>query len=316
MIRDCRRHYGELALRFGDAATRRWLARNTNPYRHEIAEVARRIVVPGAYLLNLSYEWSCTAGVGPDPEGDGARLMRTLDWPVDGLGRSVVVTRRETQAGALVDVTWPGFVGVLTAMAPGRFAAAINQPPFRKYTRSCWFDWVIARRGVWNRSELPPAHVLRQVFETCRTYGEAKAMLTEAPLCVPAFFTLAGTRADEACAIERTERQAAVHEAPASISNHWLRFDLPARDRGTDSLGRLAQMQDCVVRAGNGLGWVTPPIRNWKTRLAVFANAATGDLQVQGWESDGPATRVFNLREAFHGERRKTRPAPEPEAKA
>jgi len=32
---------------------------------------------PGAYLLNHSYEWGCTAGVAADPDG-GATLVRDL----------------------------------------------------------------------------------------------------------------------------------------------------------------------------------------------------------------------------------------------
>ena len=35
------------------------------------------------------------------------------------------------------------------------------------------------------------------------------------------------------------------------------------------------------------------PILNETTRLAVVANAKLGMLIVQGWEADGPATRIF-----------------------
>jgi hypothetical protein len=40
---------------------------------------------------------------------------------------------------------------------------------------------------------------------------------------------------------------------------------------------------------------VTPPILNRMTRLAALANAATGELLVQGWEESGPATAMFDL---------------------
>lgn len=295
LIRAGRGHYGGLTLRLGDRATARWLARNGNPYRHEIAAVASRTAVPGAYLLNLSYEWSCTAGVGPDPAGDGNRMLRTLDWPMPGIGRYVVVARLEGDAGPYVAVTWPGYVGVLTAMAPGRFSAAINQPPMRRHSGSCWFDWAINRTGVWRRSELPPSHLLRRVFDTCRTYDEARTALAETPLCIPAFFTLSGTAADEGCTIERLEARAAASSSPACISNHWLSFDEPGRDRGTDSVGRRAQMQATVTAPAGGLDWLAPPVLNDQTRLAVVANAARGTLVVQGFEADGPATGVFTL---------------------
>ncbi len=238
-----RRSYGGLALRMGDRATWRWLTRNANPYRDDIAAVAEHISMPGVFLLNLSYEWTCTSGVGPDPGGPGNRMLRTLDWPLPGLGGNVVVARQDGGAGTYYNVTWPGFVGVYTAMAPARFSAAINQPPMKAFTRSCWFDWAIARTGMWRKSGLPPAHVLRKAFDECRSYDDAKRLLSEAPLCAPAFFTLSGDGDQKGCVIERTEHDAAVHDTPACIANHWLKFDLPGRDRGVDSVGRRDLME-------------------------------------------------------------------------
>ena len=295
IVGDGLRHYGRVALRLGDAATRRWLERTANPYRTEIDRIADRIGQPGAYLLNMSYEWSCTAGVGADPSGAGNRMLRTLDWPLDGLGRSVVVAWQRGPAGDYANVTWPGFVGVLTAMAPGRFSAAINQPPMARFSASCWLDWLISRAVVWRQSAEPPAHLLRRVFDTCATYDEARALLRDAPICIPAFFTLSGAAPGEGCIIERTEDQAAVHESPTSITNHWLFFDRNGRDRGVDSQGRRTTMESVRDTVGDGLDWVVPPILNETTRLAVVANAARSTLTVQGWEADGPATRPFTL---------------------
>jgi hypothetical protein len=290
-----RKRYGRVALALGDRVSRRWLARTANPYLDEIAAVARAVGQPGAYLLNISYEWTCTSSIGPDPYGAGNRLLRTLDWPLDGLGQSVVVARQEGDAGVYYNVTWPGFSGVLTAMAPGRFSAAINQPPMRQYTNACWIDWAISRVHTLRSDALPPAHLLRRVFDTCRTFGEAKALLSETPICLPAFFTLSGTRADEGCVIERTETRAAVRATPASVANHWIAFDLPGRTRGFDSEGRCALMERLRDGADDDFGWVVPPIRNETTRLAVGANAARGCLSAQGFEAEGPVTAVFRL---------------------
>ncbi|TVR96080.1 MAG: hypothetical protein EA406_12795 [Rhodospirillales bacterium] len=310
IVTEARRHYGGLALRVGDRATAQWLTRNGNPYRQEIAEIARRILIPGAFLLNLSYEWSCTSAAGPDPGGPGTRLMRTLDWPLDGIGRTVVVARHETAAGPYFNVTWPGYVGVLTAMAPGRFAAAINQPPAGRISGSCWFDWAIHRTGVWRRSALPPAHLLRQVFEQCADFQEAKSALTETPLCIPAFFTLAGAD-EEGVVIERQEHRACVHAAPFSISNHWIGFPMGGyHDRGTDTVGRRAAMDQVRDEVANDFTWVTPPILNRKTRVAVIASARRETLLVQGWEREQPATRVLSLRERLDGDTAQTSPAP------
>ncbi len=290
-----RRHYGEAALRMGDAVSRRWLDKTANPYRHEIETVAARAGRPGAHLLNLSYEWTCTSAVGADPSAPGNRLLRTLDWPLDGLGLNVVIGCQEGEAGAYYNITWPGFVGISTAMAPGRFSAALNQPPIRRFSGSCWLDWALFRVHVWGNEGLPPAHLLRQVFDQCSSYAEARSMLRETPLCLPAFFILGGLDAEQSCVIERLEKRAAVGDGPGSAANHWQRLKVPGHPRGEDSLGRWRMMERLHAAAADDFTWLAPPILNATTRLSVIANADQRRLLVQGWEATGPATGVFRL---------------------
>ena len=222
LVDAARRDYGAALFTVGEALSRRWLAETGNPYLDELDAVARRLGRRGIYLLNLSYEWFCTAGVAADPAGAGSRLLRTLDWPLDGLGRHTVVARHEAAAGPYYNVTWPGFVGVLTAMAPGRFSATLNQAPMRGRGLPLPLAWLGNRIGVWRNRGLPPVHLLRRAFDTCAGYAEAKAMLSEAPVCLPTIFTLSGASAGEGCVIERLEHRAMVHETPARAANHWL----------------------------------------------------------------------------------------------
>ncbi len=289
------RYYGGLALRAGDRASRRWLARTQNPYRDEITRIAATIDRPGAYLLNLSYEWSCTAAVGASPGGGGNRLLRTMDWPLDGLGRAVCIARTKGAAGAYYNVTWPGFAGVATAMAPGRFSLAINQPPMRKRTPSYRLDWMIGRFQMRRAAGLPPVHLLRMVCDTCPTYAAARGMLENEPLCTPALFSLAGANMDEGCVIERLERKAVTHCAPAAVANHWLSIQVPGHDRGMDSHERFQRMERIGEREWDDFSWVAPPILNETTRLSVIANAGNGSLAVQGWEGGRAATGIFRL---------------------
>ncbi|MFO1152513.1 MAG: hypothetical protein U1E42_02445 [Rhodospirillales bacterium] len=295
ILRGCQRHYGAMVLRAGDAISRRWLERTNNPYRGEIFAIARRIARPGPTMLNMSFEWSCTSGVGPDREGGGSRLLRTLDWPTPGLGASVVVARQDSPAGPYYNITWPGFVGVLTAMAPGRFSVAINQPPMLSVSRSLYVDWVLGRRALWRAYGLPPAHLLRQVLESCRSYDEALVRLRDAPICTPVFYSLSGLEPKQGCVIERLENRAVVHPAPTSVSNHWRSINRPAHKRGEGSEIRWRAMEEVRDGSANDFSWVVPPILNVATRVAVIANAAIGRLIVQGWEQQEPATRIFRL---------------------
>ena len=113
-----------------DRLARRWLARSRSPYLPEIAEIAATLNFSGVWLLNASYQWGCTALAC---ERDGAPwLMRTLDWPFTGLGRHTELAHMRGEHGDFFSVTWPGYVGVLTAMAPQHLAASVDQAPMRR----------------------------------------------------------------------------------------------------------------------------------------------------------------------------------------
>jgi hypothetical protein len=222
-------------------------------------------------------------------------MRRTLDWPFHGLGRTVVVAHEDSPAGPFLNVTWPGAVGVLTAMAPGRFSAAINQPPMIRRGLTIVGDWLAQRARLWRSTALPPMHLLRRVATAARSYAEARAMLVETPLALPAFFTLSGIAPDEGCVIERLEERAEVHDgAGVCVANDWIAAGMP---RGRARLGQNAERRAalaCARDEGGVFGWLQPPVLNDKTRLAVVANSATGDLAVLGLERDGPATQEFS----------------------
>ncbi len=288
-----REHYGSLAIGVGDIVSRAWLNRQSSKLSDEIEAVAQEAGRGGTWLLNMSYEWSCTTGAGPDPSGKGNRMLRTLDWPLDGLGETIVVAKFKGKVGPYFNVTWPGFAGVATAMAPGRFSAAINQPPFRRWTRSCWLDWGLNRGRLLTRKALPPTHLLRHIFDTCATYDEARELLMETPLAIPAFFTLSGTAPDQACLIEREEDGASVHENPTACANHWMKRDVPGHGRGHESPERHAMMDSLRDQTPDGFDWVREPILNETTRLAVVANALEGKLLVRGYEKQGQVTHDY-----------------------
>lgn len=290
-----RRRYGQLALKLGDRVSWRWLERSRNPFRHEIQAVAEQLGTEGAALLNLSYEWNCSTGVAPDSGAQGMRLLRVLDWPLDGLGRHVVVARAQSPAGPWLNITWPGAVGVTTALAPGRFAAAINQPPMLRYGLGKAGDWAVNRVRVWQTTALPPAHLLRQVFEEAADYEEAKRRLTQTPVALPALFILAGVKSGEGAVIERLPRESFVHEGVVACANHWLNPVWRGTPRGRYSVARRARLAEIQDRVGSGFAWIAPPILNKKTRVAVQANPSTGALEVQGFEHEAPATQLFQL---------------------
>ena len=229
-----------LAVRLADRVSRAWLARQGNPYLHEIREAAALLGRPGAYFLNVCYEWACSTSVAPDPGGAGVRMIRILDWGLAGLGRYVVIARQDTPVGAFYNPTWPGFAGVVTGMAPGRFAAAINQAPRVPVLGVAGIDDGIVRlRMLGARGRVPATHLLRRVFETAPDYRSAVAQLADegADLAMPALFSIAGTGRNEGCVIEAFRRRRRIHplsertSGAIGVANQWLSSDLAGRAR-------------------------------------------------------------------------------------
>src|ERR1700683_1455497 len=207
-----------------DRAAERWLKRSRSPYVAEIARIAELLDFSGIWLLNASYQWGCTSLAR---EQDGVPwLVRTLDWPFSGLGRHAEVAQMRGSSGDFFSVTWPGYVGALTAMAPFRFAACINQAPMRRRFAQRWlrlYDLSVNGIAVWACNDrMPPDQLLRHAFECCESYGAARHMLESTPVARPVIYTLVGCSAHERCVIERTETGFVTREHDTSVANDWV----------------------------------------------------------------------------------------------
>tara|TARA_Y100001934_G_scaffold280412_1_gene387071 strand:- start:31874 stop:32899 length:1026 start_codon:yes stop_codon:yes gene_type:complete len=298
IVRLGREKYGSIVIGFLDQVSKHWAASAGNPYVDEIRHMARQMP-PGIWFMNLCLEWACTSGVMNDPTAPGMRLLRTLDWPFHGLGRNLVIAKQEGPAGSFLNLTWPGFAGTVQGMAPGRFALALNQAPLvRHLSLPVYVDWLVNRIKVFSSKRIPPLFLLRCVLETCHSYAQARDLLETTPIALPAIFSLVGTETGEGCVIERLERRAVVHEGPAAAANHWAGMTFqPGKPRGRESLRRHRLMNGFTRSHVENFDWLNFPILNEDTRLAMSANPKAGELRAQGFEADGAATAIFDLKE-------------------
>jgi hypothetical protein len=286
---------------FLDAVSRRWLERSASPYAEEIESIAAALAFSGVWFLNGSYEWGCTTCARV--VDDQAWLLRTLDWPFPGLGRHVEIARVAGPSGEFASVTWPGFAGVLTAMAPGRFSAALNQGPMWRRTRHPWLrplDLGLNAVNTWRKvRHMPPDQLLRCVFERCGDFAAARRDLQETPIARPAIFTLAGVAGGECCVIERTEEHQLTRDIGTAAANDWcerrdgwearlggrLFWSYGGDEAAQNSRARRDALMDWQGRTGSGdFAWVVPPVLNPFTRVAVEASAGAGVLRVVGYE--------------------------------
>jgi hypothetical protein len=303
-----------------DVFARNWLRRSCSPYVADVEAIAAALRFPGIWFLNSSYEWGCTTAARD--EDSVPWLARTLDWPFPGLGRHIEIARMRGSAGEFVNVTWPGYAGALTAVAPGRFAAAINQAPLWRRTRKPWlrpYDLTLNALRTLPIRYCPPDHLLREVFETCGDFGEARRRLETVPIARPAIFTLIGCEHGERCVIERTEEGFATRVEGTSAANDWERSGPPWEARVCATLLLTSSPAEAAANsrtrrealaswpqsfAGAHFAWVAPPVLNPFTRLAVEMCAAKGTLRVVGYElAKGdtlprPATEVRVLTES------------------
>ncbi len=287
-----------------------WLKKTNNPYLKEIEETARTIGKRGIYTMNMSYEWGCTSGAY-DVGLDKVALARVMDWPFPLLGDNLAVMHQLGVAGDFYNASWPGYNGVVQAMAPGRFAAAINQAPVRRTFAGGLRNW-LHNRGLIKAQPgvLPPPHALRKVFETAASYQQAKDMLMTAPLTAPAIFTLTGTKEGEGCVIERTADKAYVREMDDGRVTVANDFESALKQSGDNWKCRRG---DSHLRSGyakaipaeqiadtTGFPWFTNApaeceLRSYFSRIVMTADAGKGTLQIMGTAGEKPVTQIFKL---------------------
>ena len=284
-----------------DRLSRRWLARSRSPYVPEIERIAASLEFSGVWLLNASYQWACTA-LADDVDGV-PWLVRTLDWPFIGLGRYTEVAQMRGECGDYFSVTWPGYVGALTAMAPSRFAACVNQAPMWRRTSLRWlrsFDFAANAVAIWQAAGLmPPDQLLRRTFEVCPDFAAARRMLEETPVARPVIYSLVGCAANQRCVIERTETAFVTREEETSAANDWVpcrpgwEGRISARrflsSSFADAAGYNNARRDSLktwdgALSAPGFDWVREPVLNPYTRLAVAMCPAAGLLRAVGYD--------------------------------
>ncbi|GEJ56175.1 hypothetical protein AMYX_09160 [Anaeromyxobacter diazotrophicus] len=223
-------------------------------------------------LANLAYEHGCSTFLRDGP--GGPLHARNLDWPFPGglLRRHGCVLRvHGAPAGGYAVVGWPGLLGALTAVAPGRFTVSVN--------------YVRHRRGGLARllaraagGALPVAWAVREALERSGSFADAVERLRAAPLLAPALLALAGPRRGEAVVVERTPRGGALRrleEGALSVANHYEAAGLAGQCVDYDAGGSAAR-KAILVR---GLARAAP--RDARAALWLLAPAVRPETQQQ-----------------------------------
>lgn len=169
-------------------------------YQDELKAIASKgeISVGLLTLMQLVYEAAsaCTSIVVRDSEGV-THHIRTMDWDMEFL-KPLTIEYEFVRKGKVVytAASWAGYVGIFTAMKPGAYSCSVN---FRVTSSGTfWDNFKKTLNAAW-----PCGFLLRHVFETTDTMDEAVAILTQAPLIAPTFFTIAGVGMNDSYLITR-----------------------------------------------------------------------------------------------------------------
>ncbi|WAQ99175.1 ASAH1-like protein, partial [Mya arenaria] len=164
-------------------------------------------------LYNIFYEifTVCTSIVAQDSNGT-LYHARNLDfglfmgwdpknrtWVITELLRPAIVNLDFQRGGKTVfkSVNYAGYVGILTAISPGKFTLTMNE----RFTLDGGYigiiDLILTGKGTWM------GFLTRATMEKAQSFEEAKTMLTSTQMIAPAYFILAGNTSGQACVITR-----------------------------------------------------------------------------------------------------------------
>jgi len=177
-----------------------------------IANAAYEVFSAAANLQDINFSW-CTSCVKYTTM-HGMIHMRNMDWPLERLEEgTVILNYKNALAGDFKTITWPGFSGVISGVAKGRFSASINMN---------------AIDNSFDVGGKPVAFILRDAFEKCRTCKNALDYISNQRVMAPAFVHLAGIKKSEHYVIDLNPNQTHIwyphefHMDPFAIANHDL----------------------------------------------------------------------------------------------
>jgi acid ceramidase/N-acylethanolamine-hydrolysing acid amidase len=173
--------------------------------------------------------------------GSGPLHARNLDWPSDdGLlaSQTLLVNFRRGGGPPLYRIVgWPGYIGCMTGVAPGRFSVTLNT----------------VDSGDPFRPAMPVALRLRRVLETAPLFEIAVVTLREVRLATDCLLLLSGARARQLVVIERAPTRCAVRGPVGGVlvvTNHYqILAGAPSRSpepEPSTSLPRYARALELV----------------------------------------------------------------------
>ena len=177
-------------------------------------------------------EW-CTSGAKYLPE-IGMIHLRNNDWPMPILKKTtIVVDFINGPSGPFSAVTFPGYLGVLSGVARGRFSATIN---------------MAATDNRINLFGRPASFIVRDMFEGCSNFDEALEFLKNGYASAPAMVHLVGLNKGESIIMNYSSKGRFFLESNVSANHYQYDENYTDETSEMDSEERMECMQKKLSR--------------------------------------------------------------------
>ena len=201
---------------------------------------------------NLSYEMSVLAQMPLSwctSLAINGSMVKSLDWPIKAMkGKDRLI-----DFGDFVSVGYPGLLGVITGVRPGRYAITVNMDAFADIRH-------IAPLGT------PVMFLIRACLEQAKTFDEAVQFVHRRVAAAPAFIHIVGTRwSTVVCTRDHSKLSV------KAITNHNPTDDSLECDR------LIAANR--IVKTGSIRRFGMSPIRNSDTVCQHIIDVKTGDVR-------------------------------------
>lgn len=204
------------------------------------------VLLGNLYYDALKFVWGCTAFAIDTPKGP--IHARNLDWfSVNDTLRDFTVITRYTggKQGEFSTVGWPGYIGALSGIAPGRFAISLNA--------------VISQEPATLAK--PISLFIRTVLERAANFSEAVSMLQSETIAADCLLLISGVNNGEMVVIERTPTKSATRypeNGYITVTNDYLKIDSNTGESTNMLLSTSCNRYDRACEMLNGKPPTTP----------------------------------------------------------
>ncbi len=150
---------------------------------------SNEVLIANLYYDILKFYFGCTAFTVSN--GQTVMHARNLDWHTENnlLGKHSLILNFKRKGRTLFkNVGWPGFIGTLSGIRPGKFSLTLNA----------------VLSGEAPEVAVPISFLLRDILTSSNTFQEARQKLENTKIASDCLMLLSGIAANEKIVIERT----------------------------------------------------------------------------------------------------------------